>query len=150
MQLQTVASTERLNFYFFNLRELLAVFYLISLVSCETFDFIDIVNKCDEEIVCDYSLDSIPAIPSAGHTGFYLTHSMKKNKSQRFTEYGSNGWVRFIEGSTRKQLSIFIYQTDSIRKYGSIDSLIVRKLYKRVDYSVDDLKELNYEVHICY
>jgi len=131
------------------MRRLLFICCITFIVSCDTYDFIDLINECDAEIACDYSLDTTPIFPSVNHTDYYISNSIEKGKSNRFTKSGSNGWKRFIDESPRKRLSIFIYQTDSIRKYESIDSLKFKGLYNRIDYSVSDLEKLGYEIHIC-
>lgn len=119
-------------------------------MSCETYDFIDIVNECNSEIVCDYSLDSLPDYPSINHTDFYLSRSIGKNQVQILTKFGEDAWEECINGDDRKQLSIFAYQTDSLRKYGSIDSLKKYMIYKRLEYTVADLERLDYKLNICY
>lgn len=131
-----------------HLQKLCFIFCLL-LLSCERFDFIDLTNECNTEIVCDYNYDTIPVLNSKLSKEFYLSNSIKKGETQRLSQFGENGWSEYIEGGTNNKLSIFIFETDSLRKYGSIDSLVKRKLYNRKDFSISDIRRNENKLSIC-
>lgn len=118
--------------------------------SCDTYDFIDITNQCDAEVVFTQGLDTIPDFPSINQTDYYLSQSINKGEATRLSKTGNNAWRRYIDESERKRISIFVYETDSLKKYGNIDSLKLRKLYKRLEYGSGDLEKMNYQISICY
>jgi hypothetical protein len=48
--------------------------------------------------------------------------------------------------SKNKKLNLFIYNVDTLRKYQFIDTLINRKMYKRLEYSERQLEELKWVI----
>jgi len=75
------------------------VFLIICVVlvsGCDTYDFVNIRNRCATEVVCTYSLVTIPNYPSLNKTEFYIKHSMNKDEVDGFIKSGTNSWKRYI------------------------------------------------------
>ena len=57
-------------------------------------------------------------------------------------------WPRFVRNSVNRKLHLFVYNVDSLKAYKNIDTLNARKIYKRLDYSEEELNKLNWIVVI--
>lgn len=105
-----------------------------------------IINQTKDEITLDWHSDRIPEYPSVNHTDVYIRNRVLIGDSLNLPESDAN-WPRFVQKSINKKLNLFVYNIDSLRKYG-IDTLNIRKMYRRVEYSEKDLDELNWRVVI--
>jgi len=107
-----------------------------------------IVNRTNHEITLYWNSDTIPEYPSVNHTEVYLmSYSIKKGLSESQPEDNAN-WPKFVRNSMNGKLNLFVYDTDSLRSYNNIDSLNTKKMYKRLEYSLEELNRLNWEIVI--
>lgn len=102
-------------------------------------------NQTNHEITVDWNTDTVPENPSVNHTGFYLINKISVNANLDQPEDNAN-WPRFFDKSLGKKLHLFIYNVDTLKRYNSIDFLKERRMYKRVDYSEEELEKLNWQV----
>jgi len=126
------------------------VFFLLCGCSMELEgdDRLNVVNRTDYRLVCEYNIDSIPKSPSVINTDGFYDHPVNIDDSIKLVEYSLKPWPRFFERSKNKKLNLFIYNIDSLRAYKDIDTLIKRKIYKRLEYSEQDLNRLNWTVDV--
>jgi hypothetical protein len=117
--------------------------------SCDYYDHrLEIVNKGGSEIVVETYLDEMPDFPSVNKTEFYLSHGVAPDDSVTLTKVGKNGWPFLIQRSKNKKLNLVIYSIDSLRKYQSIDTLIKKRIYKRSEFSEDELEKMGWSVKL--
>jgi len=105
-----------------------------------------VVNSTKHELSIDYGVDTVPEYPSINDTEIYLKHSILMGDTLGVLEYSRNPWPEFFEISKNKKLNLFIYNVDSLLAYKSIDTLIKRKIYKRLSYSLAEINSLNWIV----
>ena len=130
--------------------KVLQILGLLFLSSCiyESFDSrLKVVNQTNGDFSLNYNIsDTVPEYPSANHTEYYLEHITNNGDTMLVPENSWKSWPQVIENSKKKKLSLFIYSLDSIKKYKEIDTLISRKIYKRMEYSKDQLEKFNWIV----
>lgn len=124
-----------------------SILLMFFVCSCDYYDHrLEIVNKGESEIVVETYLDEIPDFPSVNKTEFYLSHGVAPDDSVTLTKVGKNGWPFLIQRSKNKKLNLVIYSIDSLRKYQSIDTLIKKRIYKRSEFSEDELEKMGWSV----
>jgi hypothetical protein len=109
-------------------------------------DRLRIVNQTNDLISVYYHSDTVPEYPSINATQLYLRDSIRINDTVRLTAYDPKPWSYFFERSKNNKLNLFIYSMDSLKKYKDIDTLIRRKIYKKVEYSERQLEKLNWVI----
>lgn len=123
---------------------------LLILSSCtfESFDSrLKVVNNTNHEISINYNIsDTVPVLPSASKTNYYLRDFISINDTMSVQEESWKSWPVVIDKSKTRKLNLFIYSLDSIKKYKEIDTLISRKIYKRLEYSKNELEKANWIV----
>jgi len=110
-------------------------------------DRLRIVNHTNYNFSIYYNIDTVPEFPSVNHTYIYLRDSIKINDTINIQEYNRKPWPWFFETSKNRKLNLFIYNINSLKIY-SIDTLIKRKIYKRLTFSKAQLEKLNWTVVI--
>ncbi|MFM7858438.1 MAG: hypothetical protein ACKO96_42590 [Flammeovirgaceae bacterium] len=124
-----------------------AIVFMLLLGGCDYYDQrLEIVNKVGSEVAVETYLDTSPDFPSVNKTEFYLSHSVAPNDSVTLTRVGKNGWPFLIQRSKNKKLNLVIYSIDSLRKYQSIDTLIKKGIYKKSEFSEDELEKMGWSV----
>lgn len=121
---------------------------LILLTGCDFADNrLQIVNKSSIAISYDYSTSG-EINPDSNRIFWYLSNQILPNKSQRVTLLGSrNMWVKEIENSKTKRLSIFIFNVDTLIKYENMDFILKSNLYEKFEYSISDLEKINWTIN---
>jgi len=109
-------------------------------------DRLKVVNQSGYQIFVDYDANSVPLYPSQITTETHLDHPVNDDDTTKLLEYSSKPWPQFFERN--KKLNLFIYSIDSLEKYNSIDTLIKRKLYKKIAFSKNEIEKLNWIVVI--
>jgi len=125
---------------------------LISILLSCTYDPQDkrllVANHTNSDIAIYWNSDTIPKYPSTNDTEVYLTDYGIKSQDSLWVPENNANWPKYVENSDNKKLNLFIYSVDSIKKYKSIDTINSRGIYKRLEYSLDDLSKLNWRVVI--
>lgn len=126
---------------------------LLALILFTGCDFADnrlqIVNNSSSAISYDYSTSG-EINPDSNRMFWYLSNQILPNKSQRVTLLGSrNMWVKEIENSKTKRLSIFIFSVDTLKKHENIDFVLKKHLYEKIDYSINDLEKNDWTINYC-
>jgi hypothetical protein len=128
------------------------IFILLSLLwsSCDYYDNrLRIKNNSNADIAVETYLDSIPTIEESNSSAYYLREIVKKQGTSSLTMPGSTqAWIFFIERSKNKKLNICVFNKDTIIKYGVIDSLINKNLYKKYIISKSYLDSTQWVVQI--
>lgn len=131
------------------MRKLITLFpVLLLMTSCRQFDTrLKIVNNSLENLNVDWGIDTIPTYPSINNTEFYLSNPILPYDTLRAVEDAQDGWERYLKNSKSGKLNLFIYRTDTIKKYG-INRVLTNKMYKRIILSKDKLEKLGWVVII--
>ncbi|MBK7854927.1 MAG: hypothetical protein IPJ79_08515 [Bacteroidetes bacterium] len=118
--------------------------------SCDYYDNrLSIINNSNADIAVETYLDSIPTIEESNSSAYYLREIVKKQGTSSLTMPGSTqAWIFFIERSKNKKLNICVFNKDTIIKYGEIDSLINKNLYKKYIISKSYLDSTQWIVQI--
>ena len=110
------------------------------LISCDYYDNrLKIINKSRDILIAEVFPDTIPTFPSPNRTEFYLRVTIQPDSTYIPTMPEANGWEREIFRSKNNRLNLFVFGLDSLQKYESIDTLISRKIYRRVSRSKEEL-----------
>lgn len=110
-------------------------------------DRLKIINRTNYQFSVYYNTDSIPEYPSVNATEIYLMDSVIVDDTISLTTYNRKPWPLFFERSKNKKLNLFIYNLDSLKAYG-IDTLIKRKIYRKLEYSEQELDNLDWTITI--
>ena len=105
-----------------------------------------IVNNTAYQFFVDYNVEGIPQYPSVIDIDNCFDHPVKINDTVRILEYTSKPWPQFFKRSKNDKLNLFIYNLDSLKRYNSIDTLIKKKIYKKLEYSQQELERLEWIV----
>ncbi|MBB5646545.1 hypothetical protein [Pedobacter cryoconitis] len=109
---------------------------------------IEVVNHTDHNINILWNIDTVPEYPSINHTEYYYSNVLLVNDTLDAMENGASGWKRFLLNSKNKKVNFFVFSADSLKAHNSIDDLILKRLYKRLEYSEEDLIKSNWQVVI--
>lgn len=119
----------------------------IFLTECDVADNrLQIVNKSSSAISYDYSTSG-EINPDSNRIFWYLSNQILPNKTQRVSLLGSkNMWVKEIENSKTKKISIFIFNVDTLKKHKDMDFILKRHLYEKFEYSISDLEKIDWTI----
>ncbi|WP_320052879.1 hypothetical protein [uncultured Acetobacteroides sp.] len=123
------------------------VLFLFTAVSCDYSDSrLVIKNNSQDTVVFDYALDTVLHERTDREINAILEDTIppfeERNKSIR----GVNDWWGIIiEKSKNKKLNLFILKKEDLSNY-IWDEIINRKLYKRYEFTEDELDEINWIV----
>lgn len=108
---------------------------------------LEIINHTKHDIAVYWHSDTIPEYPSINETELYLRDKiMVGDKASQPADNGN--WPKFVQNSLNKKLNLFIYNVDTLKAYHSIDTLNIKKLYKRLEYTIEELDRLDWKVVI--
>lgn len=117
--------------------------------SCVEYDRrLKIINNTSHAINVEWEADFNPTYPSINKTGYYLANPLFPNDTLDAVEDARDGWDRFFSNSKTGKLSIFIFNADTLKRYNSIDMLILNKMYKRLVFTKDQLEQIGWDVEI--
>lgn len=105
-----------------------------------------IINHTDYPFTIGYYTDTVPEYPSVNHTQVYIRDSINVSDTIEVVEHSRKPWPWFLERSKNKKLNLFIYNINDLKKYGSIDTLIKRRIYKRLQYNESELDSLKWVI----
>jgi hypothetical protein len=126
----------------------LIVIILVFLVgSCDYYDTrLHIKNNSNHSIAFDYSLDTIME-KKANEIPFYVRDKILPGETGMKIMPGStHGWSFLIQRSNNKKLNIFIINIDTLTKHNDFEYIITRKLYKRYEFTEEDLNRINWTI----
>lgn len=126
-------------------------FLLIALLASCAYDpgdgRLEIINLTKHDIAVFWSPDTIPEYPSINDTEIYLRNQiMAGNAASQPADDGN--WPKFVRNSFNNKLNLFIYNIDTLKAYNSIDTLIIKKLYRRLEYSMEELDQLDWKIKV--
>jgi hypothetical protein len=105
-----------------------------------------IINNTGCAISVHYDPSTVPKYPSINHTDIYIRDSVAKNDTLALSTYDLKPWPQVIQRGNRK-LNLFIYDVDSLKKY-SVDTLIKRKMYRRIQKTHNELEITNWVIQV--
>ena len=119
-------------------------------LSCKTVDSrLEVYNMSSSDIVVIGYEDTIPDLKKTFFTTYYLLHIIKAGKRGKLTrEEGVKSWPRLIDRSKNNKLNLFVFQVDSIKKYQEIDSLILKRIHTRYEFTKEEVEKNGWKVEI--
>jgi hypothetical protein len=120
----------------------------IFVTSCDLADNrLQIINNSSSTICYDYSTSG-DINPDSNRLFWYLSNQILPSKTQNISLLGSrNMWIKEIENSKTKRLSIFLFNVDTLKKYEDLNFIIKNSLYEKFDYSISDLEKNNWIIN---
>lgn len=134
----------------FSINVTLFILIYMTFMSCMMFDSrLEVHNMTSNSIVVEGFEDTIPDLNKTFFTRYYLLNIINKGERLNVSrEEGVNSWPRLIKRSKNNKLNLFIFQVDSIKKYHEIDSLILKKIYTRYEFTNEELEKNGWKVEI--
>lgn len=131
-----------------NIKSYLALLCVFPFFSCRVIDArLKLTNGLSYDIVAEGFSDTIPDVKETYSTNYYLINIAKPKQVVILGKEGkSRAWDKVIERSKNNKLNVCVFSADSLKKYGDLDSLIRKKLYKRFEYSMEDLEKNDWEI----
>ena len=125
-------------------------FYLIVLIlffatgACDFNDIrLSVKNNSNHAIVFVTSLDT--NIQYSNNIEYYIDNKILPGEIGNKTQRGStNAWSLSIRRSKNKKLNVFIISVDTLTKYNNWENIVTRKLYKRYEFTEEDLDRINW------
>ena len=125
-------------------------FYLIGIIlffaagACDFNDSrLSIKNNSNHAIVFVTSLDT--NMQYSNNIPYYIENKILQGETGTKTQRGStNAWSLSIRRSNNKKLNIFIVNVDTLIKYNDFGYINTRKLYKRYEFTEEDLDRKNW------
>ncbi|SFQ83397.1 hypothetical protein [Hymenobacter arizonensis] len=133
-----------------NLRPLLTLTIApLFLLGCDYYDGrLKIVNKTPQVLAAEVCPDTLPRSSCFNHPAFYQQARIRPDSTYSPLMPEANGWEKAIFRSQNNQLNLFVFRLDSLDKYQSIDTLIARKMYRRLSRSKQQLINDNWRITI--
>ena len=82
---------------------------------------------------------------------YYQSNIIHPKDTAALTKPGKNEWTNYVEGGTEKRLYLYFFNIDTLNKYqhkADMNYLIGSKRYlKRVDFTLDQLNKMNWEIY---
>ena len=79
------------------------------------------------------------------HPELYINRKISHGEIRRQIILGrKRDWPQFIERSTNKKLNVFIFATDTIKKYGDFEHIITNRLYERYEFTEEELDKMDW------
>ena len=126
------------------------VIFVNIFISCDyTDNRLKIKNASKKRIVVETYMDSVPNFSETNNTEYYLRNIINVGQEVNLIRFGSkNGWPLKIMRSKNAKLNLIVYQVDSLMKYKEIDSLIIKKIYSRYEYTSVELEKVAWKVEV--
>lgn len=109
---------------------------------------LQIINDSREVITVDYSEDTILDNRSNENIRYFIRDKVFPGDTIRKIMPGSqHGWQSIIQRSVNGKLNLFFINVDTLLKYNDWEYIKENKLYKRREFSIDELEELNWTLY---
>lgn len=110
---------------------------------------LSVVNKSPVRIAVEIVNDSTER--TINNIAYYQSHPIAPNDTSFITRPGENAWLEYINEGKAKTLYVYFFDLDSLNKYqkGGADMSYLlgnKKYLKRLDYSLDELAKINWEI----
>jgi hypothetical protein len=113
---------------------------------------LSLTNKSGKDISILYSNHNAQRL-TENNVAYYIAdwNIMKSDSSKDIVKAGNkNAWHEYIEQGRTKKLFVYIFETDTLKKYSNIYSMddIVRehKYLKLLSYSENDLNKIGWKI----
>lgn len=122
------------------------IIIVIIFISCDYFDNrLKIKNNSNYAIAFDFSQDTI--FNSINNVQAVLNNNIQPIGIKYFSMPGSRrSWSNYINNSKNKKLNIFIFSVDTLYKFYNWNYIISNKLYKRYEFTEDELDKMNWTI----
>jgi hypothetical protein len=117
--------------------------------TCDYYDNrLQIINGSRDVITVDYSEDTILEMRANENIRYFIRDKAFPGDTIRKNIPGSqHGWQSIIQRSVNGKLNLFFINVDTLLKYNNWEYIKENKLYKRREFSIDELEELNWAVY---
>ena len=125
-------------------------YYLIVIIlffvaeACDFYDVrLSVKNNSNHAIAFETSLDT--NLEYTNYIPFYIREKILPGETSIESNIGStNEWSRHIQRSKNKKLNVFIINLDTLTKYNDLEFVKSRKMYKRYEFTEEDLDRKNW------
>ena len=115
---------------------------------------LSIINKTQKDIAVLYS-NNISPVAKKNNVAFYLSdQSITRPDSTRdiIRLGGKDAWHNYIEEGKAKKLFLYVFDTDTLKKYNNVYSMYElvsqHRFFKLLTYSENYLNKVNWQVTI--
>ncbi|MBN1184618.1 MAG: hypothetical protein JXB49_20160 [Bacteroidales bacterium] len=117
--------------------------------TCDYYDNrLQITNISNEVITVDYSEDTILEMRSNENIQYFIRDKILPGETIKKTMPGSqNGWPFLVQRSVNNRLNLFFINVDTLKKYNDWSYIKEYKLYKRSEYSLEELENKNWNIN---
>lgn len=125
------------------------ILILISFLgACDYYDNrLQIKNNSYQAIVFDYSLDTLLKNETFDRIPYLIRDQIGPYCTVNKIIPGSTqGWPFLIQASKNQKLNVFFIIVDTLVKYNDLEYISDHKLYKRFEYSEEELENLNWVI----
>jgi len=88
-----------------------------------------VVNQTNHSIAVSQYMDSIPDLTRTSHKVRQLQDQLPPNQSGSMMQHGMN-WPSYVKNSRDGKLHLVVFALDSLKKYDTIEDLIVHRAYR--------------------
>ncbi|MGN8068231.1 hypothetical protein [Mucilaginibacter sp. 22184] len=132
------------------MRKLALLFVVLMCTGCEYFDSrLRVVNE-SPLTVSVYDINDTNSV-TQNNIEYYQSNVIHPKDTAALTKPGKNEWTNYIEGAPEKRLYLYFFDIDTLNRYqhkADMNYLIESKKYlKRVDFTLDQLNQMNWEIH---
>ncbi len=130
--------------------KLITMVLLLSFYKCESYEryVVYVENKANYSIGCYFALggDSGTVYPDTmlPISNLYVAKEIKANST--YFKYSGIKWEEIFEELPQDTLSVFIFHTDTLKKYSWEEIRDDYKILKRYDLSLEDLEETDFMI----
>lgn len=119
---------------------------VIALSNCDYSDNrLMFINNWNKPVSIEYSNDTIPN--GEDFIEYYLANSINPRTAKTLYKRGSsNAWIEFIKQNKDLQLTIFVYDLDTLTKYRDMELINNNKKYiDRISLTLDELNKSDWK-----
>jgi len=123
---------------------------VLILMGCEYFDSrLHVINESPLTISVYDTNDTNNVVEN--NIEYYQSHVIHPKDTAALTKAGKNEWVNYIERGPEKRLYLYFFEVDTLNRYqhkAAMNYLIGSKKYlKREGFTLDQLNQMNWEIH---
>jgi hypothetical protein len=116
---------------------------------CDYYDFrLVVINKLEHPISVQDFRNLYPHTEDFNSVDYYIQTEILPNARENLMKSGRNAWRESVGNNSNKNLNLFVFNTDTLRKYNSIGYLLENQLYTVYSFSLEELEDMKWEVKI--
>lgn len=134
------------------MKKILQIALLIALqvfYGCDYYDHrLVVINKSEHPISAEDFRNLYPRAEDFNSADYYIETEILPNAKGNLMKSGRNAWQASVESNSNKKLNLFVFNTDTLRKYNDMDYVLDNKLYSVYSFTLEELENMNWEVTV--